>query len=973
MASYAKTSLTRGGLGLRLNDGSCNLGKPFIQILRACNHQNKSVACLKPVGLQVLSGQVGLMRLMTRTRWIVVGCIVVVSLALLSSWFLAPREGEEKLFPFYLPWDDSEETVVSLSTWLDRPAGSLGHVHVGEDGHLYVGGKRIRFLGVNICGAASFPEKEEAEKIAARLAKFGVNIVRFHHMDASWETFNIFDKTFGNTRHLNQEALDRLDYFIAMLKENGIYVDLNLLVSRRFTSADGLPAEINTEDWKDQQVLGFFVGQVTELEKEYASQLLTHRNPYTGLTYAEDPAIAFVEIVNEQGLIHGWLGGVVDRLPYVFRDELTERWNEHLEMKYGSTSELVQAWGGEGEQPPGAELLENGFFEAGLDGWVVETHDVAVASYGIVEGSLDLKALEIQVSTVGSAGWHVQFNYPGLEVKAEENFLVEFMARADREATVSVSLKQAHEPWQDLSNTAGVELTTGWEEYEVALIASDSDENARLDISNLGAATGTYQFSSFSMKLFQGYSLREGESLEDSSIGIFALGEFGARTIAARMDWIGFLYALEEDYFKEMYRYAKDELGVKALVFGTIVGCSTPNMMAELDVVDTHAYWHHPSFPGVAWDSSNWYVMNEPMVNSLDDSSISWLALKRVYGKPHLVTEYNHPAPNMYDAETAVILATYAALQDWDGIFLFDYGSSGNWDAQQMRGYFDIDQHPVKMATLIPAHIIFVAGGVKPANEQVTVSLDKQQEKELIASGRARAWNLPDGRYLGVGPATPLIHRTAVAVEDGPDPLQGLDPQEVSIPDSIFRSDTGEVVWDASDQGKCVLLVNASRSIAAVGFGGRSSFDFGGIVVELEDTLLDDWSVTTLTVIEGQSFTEWDRLLLIAAGYTINTGMSVGEYESGTAIAFGSTGLTEVRRYNGGITCGTSWGGAPTLVEGVPMTVRIRAEGDIEVWALDNKGEKTRRVSVSIEGDYKVFSVGPEYSTLWYEVVAQES
>ena len=257
----------------------------------------------------------------------------MVILALLSSRFLTPIESEEKLFPFYLPWDDSEENVVSLSSWLDKPAGSLGHVSAGQDGHLYVGGKRIRFLGVNICGGAAFPEKEEAEKIAARLAKFGVNIVRFHHIDASWETFNIFDKTYGNTRYLNKEALDRLDYFIAQLKENGIYVDLNLLVSRRFTSADGLAGQVNSVDWKDQQVLGFFVDQVTDLEKEYARQLLTHRNSYTGLTYAEDPAVAFIEIVNEQGLLHGWLGGVVDRLPEIFKQELTEGWNSYLRAK----------------------------------------------------------------------------------------------------------------------------------------------------------------------------------------------------------------------------------------------------------------------------------------------------------------------------------------------------------------------------------------------------------------------------------------------------------------------------------------------------------------------------------------------------------------------------------------------------------------------------------------------------------------
>jgi len=895
----------------------------------------------------------------------------LVSLAFLSSQFLITKKGEGRLFPFYLPWDDSKETLVSISRWIGKPAGSLGHVYAGEDGHLYIGGRRIRFLGVNICGGASFPEKDDAEKIAARLAKFGVNIVRFHHMDASWETFNIFDKTFGNTRHLNPEALDRLDYFIAKLKENGVYVDLNLLVSRRFTMADGLPTEVNTADWKDQQVLGFFVDEVEEFEREYAHQLLTHRNPYTGLTYTEDPAVAFVEIVNEQGLIHSWLGGVVDRLPEVFKERLREGWNQHLRAKYSSADNLTRAWG-EPSEGPQVELLENGFFEAGTEGWVIETHNGAEASYRITDGPEGQKALEITVSQTGSAGWHVQFNYPGLGVKAEEGYLVSFKARADREVKVSVSLRQAHEPWQGLSNWVEVDLSPEWKEYEVALVASASEDSARLDISNLGAATTTYQFSSFSMKPFKGYGLKEGESLEDSTVQIFTLGEFGGRTVAARRDWVEFLWNLEEQYFVGMYRYLKENLGVKALVVGTIVGCSTPSIMSRLDVVDTHAYWQHPAFPGTPWDPNNWYVVNEPMVNHLDDSTLGWLALKRVYGKPHIVSEYNHPAPNMYDAETVVTLATYAGLQDWDGIFLFDYGSRDNWDSKRIRSYFDIDQHPVKMATMIPAYLIFIRGDVKPAETLATARLDRQREMNFVAMGKATAWNLLDARFLGMSPAAPLMHGTALVVEDGSGPIQSLGPQDVAPLGPLYRSDTAEVIWDASDTDRGVLLINASRTVAIVGFGGGKSFDFGSVSIEPGETLLDDWSVVTLSIVEGEGFTDWDRLLLVAVGYATNTGMRVSAYEGGRVIAVGSADLKEIEQYRGGITCGTSWGGAPTLVEGIQARVKIKTSEAVGVWALDNTGERAEEVPVSVDGDYRTFNIGQRYRTIWYEIAVRE-
>jgi len=894
----------------------------------------------------------------------------IICLVAASTFFLFPEEAESQLFSFYLPWDDSKETVVSIDRWLDKPAGRQGHVYVGTDGHLYVGTERIRFLGVNICGGAAFPKKEEAEKIAARLVKFGVNIVRFHHMDASWESFNIFNKTSGNTRYLNEEALDKLSYFVAKLKENGVYVDLNLLVSRRLTSADGLPTEINEVEWKDQQVLGFFIEDILELQKEYAKHLLMHRNPYTGLTFAEDPAVAFVEIVNEQGLIHGWLGGVIDGLPDLFKEKLQEKWNRYLAQIYGSTENLTETWKG-GPAPPQVEMLANGYFEAGLDGWVTETHGKAEASYEIVEDPDGTKVLEVKVSKPGESGWHVQFNYPRLSVKAEQTYFVRFRARANKKVTVNIALRQAHEPWTGLSNIVPVELGPEWKNYELALIASSSDNNARLDISNMGTSEATYQFSCFSMKQFEGYALMEEESLENSTVSIFTLGNFGVRTIRAREDWVKFLWSLEEGYFTEMRDYLKKDLEVKAPVIGTIVGCSTPNIMAQMDVIDTHAYWHHPSFPGRPWDPSNWYVVNEPMVNHLDEGTIPQLALKRVYGKPHLVTEYNHPTPNMYDAETVVTLASYAALQDWDGIFMFDYGSRNNWDAEQLRGYFDIDQHPAKMATLIPAYMIFVKGAVEPAENLIAVSLSKQKEIELIAKGRVYAWNLVDGTHLGIQAAAPLIHRTALVVEGGLEPDRTLIPQDLNISGSVYRSDTGNVVWDISDREKGVLLVNTSSSIAVVGFGEGKKFDFGRVIIEPGKTLLDGWSIITLNVMEGQNFKDFARLLLIAAGYTTNTGMKVREYGSGNLLAEGSTSLTKIRRYNGEITCANSWGEAPTLVEGVPVTVKVQTSKNIEVWALNSIGERTTQVQVHSQAGFKIFTLGSEYHTIWYEIVVK--
>ncbi|NHV99730.1 MAG: hypothetical protein HA496_08835 [Thaumarchaeota archaeon] len=904
---------------------------------------------------------------MKKTFLILLTIGLIASLILLQNLF-KPVKLEERVFPFYLPWDDSEQTVISMSSSLPKPAGSLGHVYVGEDGHLYVNGGRVRFLGVNICGGACFPEKDEAERIARRLAKFGVNVVRFHHMDANWEVFNIFDKTTGGTRRLNKDALDRLDYFISKLKENGIYVDLNLLVSRRFTSADGLPGEVETVDWKDQQVLGFFLKEFEELEKEYARQLLTHLNTYTGMTYAEDPAVAFVEIVNEQGLIHSWLGGVIDRLPNFFKNRLQEKWNAYLSSKYLSDEEFRKAWRVEADPGAQAEVLRNGCFENGLEGWVVEVHNGAQASGRVVEENGG-RILEIKVTRPGSESWHVQFNQPGLRIREGENYLVRFRAKADKTVSVSVSLVQAHEPWRLVSQRVEVSLTTEWKEYEVALVASESEDNARLDVSGLGGNIATYLFSCFSMRLFSGYGPMEDESVEKANVRILTLAEYGLRTSAARRDWAEFLYITEEEFFTEMCRFVKDELGVKALVIGTVVGCSTPNIMSKLDIVDTHAYWNHPSFPGTPWDPSNWYVVNEPMVNNPQRSTIVSLAVKRVVNKPHFVTEYNHPAPNMYDSETVVTLAAYAALQDWDGIFLFDYGSRGDWDSRRIRGFFDIDQHPVKMASMIAAHMIFLRGDVRPAEQLVSVRLGRQDEINLIAAGKVYAWALPDGGHMGLNPLVSLTHRIAVSLEEEDSRETGS-----SVSGPVYRSDTEEITWDTSESGRGIITINTSRSIAAVGFTGGRSLDFGELVIEPGETLLEGWSLITVSVLEGESFDSWRRLLVIAAGYVTNTGMRLRTYEGNTALlTWRLNGLAGVKTAVEPITCGTNWGSAPTLVEGARATLKIRTDGEIEVWALDSVGKRIKRVQVSSEGQYKVFSIGPDFQTIWYEIAQSET
>jgi hypothetical protein len=237
------------------------------------------------------------------------------------------QQSTDAMVPFSMDHYRGAEnpSPVDVSFLLDAPAGKHGFLEV-RDGHLATAdGKRVRFWGVNITdwspGSRQIPVKEDAAFWAATLARFGVNCVRFQFLDLPVPRGLIMAGM--NTRSLDPGALDREDFFIAELEKRGIYIDFNLLVGRPFLAGDGIAdATLLREGAKGTSL---FDKRMIELQKEYARQLLTHENAYTHLPYTNDPAIAIVEINNENAI------NVGAHLPSAFYEqELTGLYNQWL-------------------------------------------------------------------------------------------------------------------------------------------------------------------------------------------------------------------------------------------------------------------------------------------------------------------------------------------------------------------------------------------------------------------------------------------------------------------------------------------------------------------------------------------------------------------------------------------------------------------------------------------------------------------
>jgi hypothetical protein len=222
------------------------------------------------------------------------------------------------LVPFVIDHRHRVASPADVSFLLDAPAGRDGFVRI-RDGHLAKpSGERLRIWGVNLTGwtrgSTLLPPKDRAPLWATTLARFGINCVRFHFLDLTTRDpadqsprprpSGLVDRHPNHTQSFDPEQLDRLDFFVAALKERGIYTNLNLNVGRRYKQGDNVPDFELIDHAKGMTFIG---ERLVELQRDYARQLLTHYNPYTKSEYRHEPAVAIVEIVNENSIIEFWL------------------------------------------------------------------------------------------------------------------------------------------------------------------------------------------------------------------------------------------------------------------------------------------------------------------------------------------------------------------------------------------------------------------------------------------------------------------------------------------------------------------------------------------------------------------------------------------------------------------------------------------------------------------------------------------
>jgi hypothetical protein len=847
----------------------------------------------------------------------------------LTAWILATPLQAAEWAPFVIP--DQLATDSPLAQPAPQPIAPDQARLKAENGYFVEEQNPthpVRIWGVNLCFGANLPDAAGAERLAARLAGTGINSVRIHHLDTDSFPRGIWNPD-QEGKTIDPRAFERLDTLFDQLARHGIRINLNLHVGRAHSRTLGLP-DSRTEFNK---IVTLFTPALIEAQKDYARQLLDHVNPHRNVRWGDDPAIAFVEISNENSFFM-WDGREkIPTLPPYYAEILQKQYTTWLQKRYGTDEKLRAVWN-KGIQPIEENFLKNTQFKDWKSGektptdWILEEHENSRATL-TKRSYKDTDTLAVEIADAGKAAWHLALRQQSLALTQGAYYTVTLRLAAPEERTVDVSVSQTDSPWANLGLYKPLTLKPEWQTFRLGFIARENETNARLHLS-FGTQPLPFYIAEIRIQPNGQQGLLDSESLEKGTVAVSPDIVCEARTA----DRLRFLAETEKAYWDGMRTFIKNDLKCRALVTGTIVfGPLGLWCQSDMDFIDTHAYWRHPNFPGRPWDGNNWFIKQDAMTDFPESATFFELAASRLAGKPFTLSEYNHPAPNDYQAETVPLVAAFGAAHDWSGVWLFDYAASSEMDYSRFDGYFDLYNNPAKWGFVSAAARIF-QGAIPPlpprdpaplvtSNDPVSelVSLYERFDSKMFQIGREKA-GLSWQSLLNRQSSWTLSKPPALAAIPSPSEKPTILKWENG---TVLMQGTGAWVW-AGHTGKFQAATAPSSPLALLSVKGPE-------FVTLAATVWPKPGETTTTPSNAK------RYFIVACGRCENTNM----------------GFSPDRQ-----TVGTKWGQAPVSIEPVEARLALPA-GKFQCQALGPDGRPTRTWEASGE-----LSLSPQDKTMWY-------
>jgi hypothetical protein len=314
------------------------------------------------------------------------------------------------------------------------------------------------------------------------------------------------------------------------------------------------------------------------------------------------------------------------------------------------------------------------------------------------------------------------------------------------------------------------------------------------------------------------------------------------------------------------------------------------------------------------------------------------MPLTKVKNMPHVLSEYNHAYPYIFQTEAPSLLFAYGSFFDLDGIVwhaYYDYMNNFSQRFQDM--FFDIAMHPVMMTQMLLA-LPYRMKYVQKAQTFVEGNYRKQdvfnntkiyQDNEVI--------NVDNVNYGTSFLKQGFRHANFEADSTF---LTG----NLVNPGKVVSTETGELKWDGN---LGVFTVNNPYWQGATGYLGGKNIELENITIT-NVTTTDNLNFASIQLISLDSLPipQSKRMILLSSARLENQGLKWNETKTSLLSAGGTKALCEP-------------------VEAV-VTFKSSSADSLSVYMLNPTGNRSDSLLVNQFGESVKFTMNK--NTLWYEI-----
>ena len=842
-------------------------------------------------------------------------------------------------------------SVVNVGEWLfDAPAGKHGHVQTRGGDLVFEDGTPVKFWGTTTVYGASFPDTPaDAAKLAEAIASAGYNMVRFHHADTGYGKMSFLKA--GSNSQLDPEGMDRLDRFAAELYKRGVYTYLGLVDSKPNLAEDGL------DDWQAlAKINGGWKGlfphpRIVDAWKRGASEFLNHKNPYTGRTWGEEPGLATIEIINENGPFWDWNFKLTD--PMLKWHE--GQWNAWLLAKYGGRERLDSAWtdaGGKKGLYEGEDPTKGTVFAPKLGSYLEWERPYRSKTRGAARLNDFYEYLgETATTFYTEASKHLRdLGYRGAVIGSHElQGAMDQYSQVKGTGTIAAHLyAPGNTAWQGRPTSRGAAIegvdvkTNNW-----------FSNLPRIKVEGVPGINGEWTGGTLTRRA-------------DANVAVAAMTAFQGVDESLHFSYAhrwGGMPMRNFDTFID-YRAHLKEFGVTFTSMHDAPWMAVNRICAPLfargDFQKPKTTVH------IAYSAED---LHEQNLHALGISGGGGTIGDAALFLPMLHNVESFYFDTQYDGQADVVFMTgRSASGDYSKAKHAVLVGDNPWQDRYHKGR-DIGAparaiRPEAKVVTLETPVTFTVG--EPWGQTKTLHFSRLEgavESASVPAGALQIGKSEDGKYtlgwiddrfvvLPNGRAfgsqikdVQWLYRLYLAAAK----RWGIDTAGNTPDSGMYRSDTGELTIDWSF-GTTVIDTPKTQ-----GFSGFAGWREKNATSNLECKLELPYGNVLVTAADNQPIAQSRRMLLVATGRMKNTEQELGKDANG----FQNVVKT---------------GKGPKLVESLRGEVQLRSElaDQLVVWALDNTGRRLGEVPVKAQGGLLSFELSPRWGTIWFEISTSE-